>query len=50
MRVTEALNHGWQLHGSLTLTFNGESCIAGQALVKEVKSEEFSPSIDPHSY
>ncbi|RCU49078.1 DUF1737 domain-containing protein [Corallincola holothuriorum] len=50
MRVTESINNGWELHGSPTLTFNGESPIAGQALVKEVPDEEFSKGIDLRSY
>ncbi|MFC3530972.1 DUF1737 domain-containing protein [Vogesella facilis] len=44
LRVTEALNRGWQLHGQPTLTFNGERVIAGQAIVKEVAGE-FHPDI-----
>jgi hypothetical protein len=32
-RVSEALDHGYQLHGSPTLTFNGSTVIAGQALI-----------------
>ena len=50
MRVSESLNNGWKLHGSPTLTFNGETPIAGQALVKEVESEEFSNEINLRSY
>jgi hypothetical protein len=45
MRVTEALNNGWSLYGNPTLAFNGESVIAGQALIKEVEGD-FSPTID----
>ena len=41
-RVSDKLNRGWQLHGSPTLTFNGKSVIAGQALVKEVEGETFT--------
>ena len=33
-RVTAALNQGWQLHGTPTLTFDGARVIAGQAVVK----------------
>ena len=45
MRVTEALNKGWELYGSPTLTFDGKFVIAGQALVKEVEGE-FSKGIN----
>lgn len=50
MRVTEALNKGWQLHGSPTLTFNGTSVIAGQAICKEIEGEEYSASINLKEY
>lgn len=43
-RVTAALNQGWQLHGTPTLTFDGSRVIAGQAVVKEVEGE-YSPEI-----
>jgi len=49
-RVSEALNRGWELHGSPTLTHDGTTPIAGQALVKEVEGEEFSMDIDLKSY
>jgi hypothetical protein len=45
MRVSEALNRGWGLYGNPTLTFDGRSVVAGQALVKEIEGE-FSRSID----
>ena len=45
MRVSEAINKGWELYCGPTLTFNGEQVIAGQALVKEVDGE-FSMEID----
>ncbi|WP_028534895.1 DUF1737 domain-containing protein [Paludibacterium yongneupense] len=38
-RVSEALNRGWQLHGSPALTFNGKDVIAAQAIVKEVAGD-----------
>ena len=41
-RVSDKLNRGWQLHGGPTLTFNGQTVIAGQALIKEVEGEEFT--------
>lgn len=45
LRVTEALNNGWELHGSPTLTFNGNQTIAGQAIIKDVAGQ-FSQEID----
>ncbi|SDR41326.1 hypothetical protein SAMN05444161_3666 [Rhizobiales bacterium GAS191] len=47
-RVTEALNRGWQLHGSPTLTYNPETkrVICGQAIVKEVEGAPYSPDLD----
>jgi len=50
LRVSESLNNGWQLHGGPTLTFNGQTCVAGQAVVKEVPEEEFSPTINLRTY
>ncbi|MBQ4848350.1 DUF1737 domain-containing protein [Pseudoalteromonas sp. MMG005] len=50
MRVSESLNNGWELHGSPTLTFDGKTPIAGQALVKEVEGEEFSQDIKLRTY
>jgi len=46
-RITEAINRGWQLYGSPTLTYNAETkqVICGQALIKEVDGE-YSPSLD----
>jgi len=50
MRVTESLNNGWKLHGSPTLTFDGKTPIAGQALVKEVEGEKFHSKINLREY
>ena len=50
LRVSESLNNGWELYGNPSLTFDGNTPIAGQALVKEVDGEEFSPDIDLKSY
>tara|TARA_A200000159_G_scaffold108388_1_gene101228 strand:- start:763 stop:978 length:216 start_codon:yes stop_codon:yes gene_type:complete len=50
MRVSESLNNGWQLHGSPTLTFDGKTPIAGQALIKEILGEEFNQEINLRSY
>lgn len=46
-RVSAALNRGWQLHGSPTLTYDAEAkrVICGQALVRQV-SGEYSPELD----
>jgi hypothetical protein len=40
-RVTAALNKGWSLHGSPTLTYNPDEgrVICGQAIVKDVDGE-----------
>ena len=46
MRITEALNNGWQLYGSPTLTSRGNQTIAGQAIIKEVTDGVFSGDID----
>lgn len=35
-RVTQALNEGYALYGSPSLTFNGVDVIVGQAIIKEV--------------
>jgi len=47
LRVSEALNNGWELHGGPTLTYDANrSCvIAGQAVVKEVPGE-FSRTVE----
>ena len=45
LRVSEALNKGWQLYGNPTLSHDGKNIIAGQALTKEVDGE-FSKDID----
>ncbi|MDJ1159463.1 DUF1737 domain-containing protein [Chelatococcus sp. SYSU_G07232] len=47
-RVTEALNRGWQLYGSPTLTYDPEARrgICGQVIVKEVEGAEYSPDLD----
>jgi len=40
-RVSAALNRGWQLHGSPTLTFDSVKgrVICGQTIIKEVDGE-----------
>ena len=35
-RVTQALNDGFELYGSPTMTFNGSDVIVGQVLIKQV--------------
>lgn len=46
-RVTAALNKGWSLHGSPSLTFNGTTgqVIAGQAVVKDVPGKDYDPDM-----
>lgn len=50
MRITDLINKGWELHHGPTLTFNGTSCIVGQALTKEVVNETYSTPIDLTKY
>ncbi|TQF70741.1 DUF1737 domain-containing protein [Pseudoalteromonas luteoviolacea] len=50
MRVSKSLNDGWELYGSPTLTFDGNTPIAGQALTKEVPNESFHEGIDLRSH
>ena len=45
LRVSEALNQGWELHGGPTLAFYGSRIIAGQAVVKETPGQ-FSHDMD----
>lgn len=37
IRVSEALELGYELYGSPSLTFNGENVIVGQALIRKSK-------------
>ena len=48
-KVSEALNAGWQLHGSPTLTFDSGSGrpLAAQAVVKEVEADWQAVSAKP---
>ena len=39
-KVTKALNEGYELYGSPTMTFNGVNVIVGQAIMKEVEHEK----------
>ena len=42
-KVTKALNEGYELYGSPTMTFNGVDVIVGQAIMKEVEHENEIP-------
>ena len=46
-RVTAALNKGWELHGSPSLTFNSQTgqVIVGQAVVKDVPGKDYDPEM-----
>lgn len=44
-RVSEKINNGWELYGNPTLTHDGETVIAGQAIIKEVEGR-FHQDID----
>jgi hypothetical protein len=46
-RVTAALNAGWSLHGSPTLTYDAakQRVICGQAVVKDVAGKTYSPDM-----
>ncbi|NWK72877.1 DUF1737 domain-containing protein [Acinetobacter sp. SwsAc6] len=39
-RVTKALNEGYELYGSPTMTFNGTDVIVGQAIMKEAEEAD----------
>jgi hypothetical protein len=47
-RITKALNEGWQLYGSPTLTFDAKAgrVICGQAITKDVPGKPYSPDVD----
>jgi hypothetical protein len=46
-KVTAALNKGWSLYGSPSLTFDPEQkrVIVAQAVVKEVDGKSYSPDM-----
>lgn len=44
-RVSKALNQGWTLYGSPTMSFNGTQVVVGQAIIKEVDSA-YDPDAD----
>ncbi|MHA7775802.1 DUF1737 domain-containing protein [Roseibium sp. M-1] len=51
-RVTQALNKGWQLAGSPSLTYDATrgATICGQAVTKEVEGAEYSRDIKLGEY
>ena len=51
-RVSAALNKGWQLQGSPSLTFDAVKgrVICGQAIIKEVDGVEYSDDITLSDY
>ncbi|WP_108661792.1 DUF1737 domain-containing protein [Acuticoccus kandeliae] len=46
-RVTAALNKGWALHGSPSLTFDEVTgkVVCGQAVVKDVPEKDYVPEM-----
>jgi Uncharacterized conserved small protein len=44
-RVTKALNEGYELYGSPTMSFNGTEVIVGQAIVKDVEDDSQVPQV-----
>ena len=49
-RVTDALNKGWELYGSPTLTVKDGQTIAGQVVIKEVVGHEYDPNMKLGDY
>lgn len=51
-RVTQALNKGWELSGSPSLTFDAERgrTMCGQAVVKEVEGLDYTPDMKLGEY
>jgi hypothetical protein len=47
-RITKAVNDGWQLYGSPTLTFDAARgiVVCGQAITKDVPDTEYQPGMD----
>jgi len=43
VRVTRALNEGYELYGSPTMAFNGTDVIVGQVVTKDVADESEIP-------
>ena len=50
MRISTLLNKGWKLHGAPSLSHDGNSIIAGQALTKKIKNKKFTDKINLDSY
>lgn len=42
VRITEFLNNGWKLYGNPTMSFDGKTIIAGQAIIKDDEENEES--------
>lgn len=51
-RVTQALNKGWELAGSPSMTFDAERgrTMCGQAVTKDVEGETYSPDMKLGDY
>lgn len=46
-KISDALNKGWELHGSPTYAFDAAAGImkCGQAVTKKVKGKKYSPDM-----
>jgi hypothetical protein len=46
-RITEALNKGWSLYGSPSITYDPDQkrVICAQAIVKEISGKQYSPDM-----
>ncbi|KRB62892.1 hypothetical protein ASE04_01570 [Rhizobium sp. Root708] len=46
-RVTDALNKGWSLNGSPSMTFNTQTgqVMCAQAIVKDVEGKDYHPDM-----
>ncbi|AXS38758.1 DUF1737 domain-containing protein [Breoghania sp. L-A4] len=51
-RVTQALNNGWQLSGSPSLSFDAVRglTVCGQAVIKEVPGTDYAPDMKLGDY
>lgn len=47
-RVSEALNRGWQLYGTPSMTYDSEAkrVVCAQAIVKDVEGASYSPDLE----
>jgi hypothetical protein len=50
MKITKLLNKGWKLYGNPTLTFNGNSCIVGQTIIKKIKNKKLNKNTNLDDY